>query len=901
MLRKLLALALMAAATGVPSVGGAALAQSQTVLVDTDQLLLFAVQFDNATLTESLTAYGDPADPLIPLGELTRLLEIGLFVQPAAGLASGRLGENQRSITIDLAAGRALIGGKVVVLVPPDSKVTATDIYLRASLVEKLLPIAIRASADEMILDLTAKEKLPIQSRRERAARISGLMDAPEVSGDVMRVPTPYGWVSRPSFDVGIELGADSGTNHAITRFEARVAGDLAKTGFTGWFSTDERGHPSSARITATRRSAEGDLLGPLHATYASGGDVYTPALALGPRSSGGAGLVISTARNEETSVFQRIDLRGELPIGYDIELYVNDILRSGLDGAKTQGRYEFNNVPLVRGRNVVRLVLYGPRGERSEQTRVINVGGGQLAAGKTVIEAGVALQDRSVITLSGDDQLLGNQARGSLRAVVSIAHGLTPGLTLSGGAAAYEDYTGKRHQVLTAGLRTSLAGMAVQGDLAKDIKGGSALSLGAAGRLGGIGFLARHVEYDGSFNDEANSAWDIGRPMRRHDELTLDFSMPLPGKTGLPVSARVERAQYADGGTSFSARARTTASVAGTLVALGTDYSRNTGPSGKTESFTGNVSAARFVDYKWQLRASADYRLIPKFSLETLSLTADRALNDRYSLRLGASRSFAAKDLSLQAGVTAHLPFADATLGGDYSTGQKRWKVGLQLNFGLAWDPFKRGYRATPPGPANGGSAALLAFIDANANGRMDRGEAPVPGVELGGTGRKVATDAQGRAFVTGMGDGGMTTLRTDVANTDTIFVAAPPQNVAFAPRAGHVVQILYPMVPTSELVIRMNFRQQDGTMTGLSAVLVRLVPRLSVSGVGEAVTATTEFDGSLVFDAVKPGSYAIELDPDQAKRLGMKLTAPMQVTITSDGKSHSTSGEIVFTRSMQ
>lgn len=891
---KLLVLALVAASAGVPSVGEAAQAQSQTVVVDTDQLLLFAVQFDNATLTESLTAYGDPADPLIPLGELSRLLEINLDVQPAARLASGRLGEGQRAITVDLASGRALIGGKVVLLVPPDSKVTATDIYLRASLVAQLLPITIKVSAADMLLDLTAREKLPLQSRRERAARISGLMDSPELSGDVLNVSTPYQWISRPSLDVGMELGADSGAKMAITRLEARIAGDLAKTGVTGWFTTDDQGRPSSARLTASRRSLSGDLFGPLHATYAAGGDVYTPALALGPRSSGGAGFVISTARTEETSVFQRIDLRGELPIGYDIELYVNDILRSGLDGAKTQGRYEFNNVPLVRGRNVIRLVLYGPRGERSEQTRVINVGGGQLAAGKTVLDGGVVAQDRSVFNLSGDDQLSGNQARGSLRAVVSVAHGLTPGLTLSVGAATYKDYTGQSHQVLNAGLRTSLAGMAVQADLAKDIKGGSAASLGAAGRLGGIGFLARHVEYSGNFNDEANIAWDLGRPMRRYDEVTLDFAMPLPGKTHLPVSARIERAQYGDGGTSFSARARTTASVAGTLVALGADYSRRTGLSGKSATLTGNLSASRFVDYKWQLRATVDYRILPKFSLETLGISADRALNDRYSLRLGASRSFAAKDVSLQAGVTAHLPFADATLGGDYSTGQKRWRVGLQLNFGLAWDPFKRGYRATPPGPANGGSAAMLAFIDANANGRMDRGEAPVSGVELGGTGRKVVTDAQGRAFVTGMGDSGMTTLRTEIANTDTVFVAAPPQNVAFAPRAGLVAQIVYPMVPTSELVIRMNFRKQDGTMTGLSAVLVRLVPRI-----GEAVVATTEFDGSLVFDAVNPGSYSIELDLEQAKRLGMKLTAPMQVTISSDGKSLTASGEIVFTRS--
>ncbi|PLK27091.1 hypothetical protein [Novosphingobium sp. TH158] len=896
MLRKLFALALAAVLAGMPPAGGTAAAQSPSLAVDTDQLLLYALNLDQATLSESLAAYGNAEDPLIPLGELSRLLEINFTVQPQARIASGRLGENQRAITVDLAAGRALIGGQVIALVPPDSKVTATDIYLRASLVAKLFPVAIKVSSDEMAIDLTAREKLPIQSRRERVARLSGLMDAPQAGVDALRVSNPYQWVSRPSVDVGLELGADSGTGRAITRMEARVSGDLAKTGFSGWFATDMQGKPSSARVTATRRSASGDLLGPLEATMASAGDVYSPALVLGPRSAGGAGLVITSAGTEESSVFQRINIRGELPIGYDAELYVNDILRSGFAGARNQGRYEFTGVPLVRGRNVVRLVLYGPRGERLEQTRIVNVGGGQLPSGKTQFDAGVVLQDRPVISLSEDNQLASNKARGSVRGVVSVAHGLTAGLTVGGGFASYEDFGGNRHNVINAGVRTSLAGMAVQADFAKQVKGGSALSLGAAGRLAGIGFLARHVEYSGKFNDEANSAWDLSRPMRRYDEVTLDFALPLPGKARLPVSARVERAQFTDGGTSLMARARTTASVAGTLVAMGMDYNRRTGPFGKIENLTGSVSASRFIDYKWQLRASADYRLKPGVRLENVAITADRAINDRYSLRLGASRNFSARDNALQAGFTAHLPFADATLGGDYSTGQKRWRVGLQLNFGLAYDPFRGRYRATPPGPGNGGSAALLAFLDANANGRMDRGEDPVPGVELQGSGRKVITDAAGRAFVTGLGDGGVANLRTDIANTDTVFVAPPPQNVAFEPRAGNVVKVLYPLVPTSELVIRMNMRQQDGTMTGLSAVLVRLVPQK-----GEVLSAITEFDGSLVFDTVKPGSYTVELDPDQARRLGMRLASPLRVTIGDDGKARSLTGEILFSRTLQ
>lgn len=897
MLVEPVAFALLVAAPGPSGDGWVAPAQLVNASVLSDQLLLFAVQIDHATLTDALTAYGDPADPLIPLGELSRLLDLPLEVHPDTGLVTGRLGESQRALTIDLSAGTARLGGGVIAIGPADVKVTGTDIYLRASLVQRLLPITIISSPEDLVLVLTATEKLPFQSRRERAQRMAGLSGPPDPADQVLRVATPYRWLGRPAFDIGLELGNDSGRARPITRLEGRIALDMARASVTGYVATDDLGHLSTARLRAERRSIDGDLLGPLHASFVAAGDVYTPAQALGPRSTGGAGITLSTARIGDTSVFQRIDLRGELPIGYDVELYVNDVLRNGEQGVKTQGRYDFTDVPLVRGRNIIRIVLYGPRGERAEQTRVINVGGGQLAAGQTVIDAGIVVQDRPVLPLSSDDVLPGERDRGSMRAVLSLAHGLTAGLTLSAGLSRYTDMSGRRHDVVAGGVRTSLLGMSVQADAAKDIAGGVAASLAAAGRVGGLNLVARHVEYSGVFADEANAIWDVSRPLRRYSELVFDVSLPLPGGARLPFSGRFDHARFADGGTSFSARGRTTLSVADTLVALANDYTRRTGPGFKADQFSGTVAASRFVNYRWQLRASADYEIRPSLTLRDLGLTADRAIDDRYSLRWGATRVFGrGGGTTLQAGLSAHLPFADATLGADYATGQRRWRVALQLNFGLVYDPLGRHYRATAPGPANGGSAALVAFVDANANGLPDPGEAPVAGVVLQGAGRPVTTDAHGRAFVTGLGDGAGAMLRADTSGADTVFVSSPPQGIAFTPRAGDVARILYPMVPSSELVVRLGFRQKDRSMTGLSAVRIRLVP---VSGA--AISGVTEFDGSAVFDAVKPGTYRIELDPDQAERLAMSLAAPVKVMVGTDGRTLVAEGEILFNRSAQ
>jgi hypothetical protein len=50
-------------------------------------------------------------------------------------------------------------------------------------------------------------------------------------------------------------------------------------------------------------------------------------------------------------------------------------------------------------------------------------------------------------------------------------------------------------------------------------------------------------------------------------------------------------------------------------------------------------------------------------------------------------------------------------------------------------------------------------------------------------------------------------------------------------------------------------------------------------------AVEGATEFDGSVVFQQLRPGRYALELDAEQAGRLGMRLRRPVQVVIDPGG----------------
>ncbi|HWH18600.1 MAG TPA: hypothetical protein VNT77_09750, partial [Allosphingosinicella sp.] len=319
-------------------------------------LLLFSVDLDQLTLTDTLTAYGNAEDPLLPTGELARLLDLAIDVSPADGRIAGSLGQESRSLVVDLDSRTARLGGRNISLAEEDIGRTRTDIYIRASVLQQMLPLRFEVNPEALSIRLMALEKLPIQSRMERLARLRGLGGSIEAGHEpALRIEAPYGLFSPPSFDVVLEAGRDTRTLRPYSgRYDVRLAGDLLYTGFEGYVGSDERGDPTSARALFERRSVQGEL--PLGARRISAGDVFTPALAMGPRSVGGRGISFSTVPLEQASVFSEIDLRGELPIGYDVELYVNDVLRSG-QRTPVEGRYEFLKVELVQGINIIRIV----------------------------------------------------------------------------------------------------------------------------------------------------------------------------------------------------------------------------------------------------------------------------------------------------------------------------------------------------------------------------------------------------------------------------------------------------------------------------------------------------------------------------------------------------------------
>jgi hypothetical protein len=316
-------------------------------------------------------------------------------------------------------------------------------------------------------------------------------------------------------------------------------------------------------------------------------------------------------------------------------------------------------------------------------------------------------------------------------------------------------------------------------------------------------------------------------------------------------------------------------------LVSGGLDYRHDRTATLSHRRLTGVLAASTFAAYRWQLRGALDYEVEPESRLSALTLTADRAITERTAVRLGVGHSFGEDaTTSLQAGMNFKLPYGDLAVAGDYVAPDSEWRIGVQFAFGLVHDPFERRYRMTPPGPASGGNVAFQAFIDRDGDGVFDPGEEPARGVSLSGAEHPVTTTANGRAFLTGMGVTPTARVQVGLDEIDNPYVKSPPHTVEFAPRMGGVAAVYYPLAPTGEVMVRVVNDRGEGQRVGLSAVRLRIVRNGD-----EPVEGISEFDGSVAFESLPAGTYRIELDPEQAERLRMRLKKPVTFTVDPDG----------------
>jgi hypothetical protein len=879
-----------AVALAVLAGGGATPALAQSVVAslvtaaepapfNPDDLLFMEVQADGYQLAETMNVYGSRAGVFVPLGEFARVLDFAVGVFPAQRRAEGWIGSRDRKLTIDLNTGIAIVNGRAVAFAPAQAAIFDDDLYVRADLAEQLFPVKLRADVNAQTLIVTPTEPLPFQQRLAREARAAGLNHAQPILR-VQEAPAPYTLFTPPAFDVNIggqfaRDGADQ-----TRSFDVRMAGDLAWTGFQGFLGSDQHGEISNARVLFERKDPNGRALGFLGATRASAGDVFSPSMSLGAGSYGGRGVVYTNAPLETVDLATPLNLRGELPLGDEVELYVNEVLQAARASAD-QGRYEFLDVPLTYGLNTIRLVFYGPQGQTREEVRRINFGAGQIEPGKLVMRLAAIQQGRSVIEIKPD--VTPDSSRGEPRIEALFDYGVTPSLTLSGGLARYAPAGFGVRSVGVAGLRASLFGVATQVDAASDSEGGSAATIGIAARQFGVSIVSRHAEYRNGFLDETRQIGATQNTLlRRATDFRADMQWHVNGAFSLPLSLDMRRLERLDGTGETNAEFRTSAPVDRYYLSTSLAYQDVLSATSRQRMLVGGFDVATLVAARAQFRGGVAYTVSPTFDLNSAYVTSDVQISERSTLRLSAIESLGEqRATTLQAAAFYRAKRFDVALTSAWETRSGEWQVGLQFGLGFAFDPTVGRYDVVRPGVSGGGSVALNAFVDANGDGLRQPTEEGVAKVVLQTPGGAAVTGADGRVFASGLGDGAAATLRLNLEGIDDPFLVGQADVIRTVPRPGRTAEIDLPLQQTGEIEMTVQLQRPGVDDRALAAVNVQLVPDN-----GRApLLARSDHAGVVFIEDAPPGRYRIQLDPQQAANLGMSLVGSPVVVLPPAG----------------
>ena len=827
-----------------------------------EEVLLFALRLDQATLSATFPGFAIRDSVLVPLGELCRLLDLAIDVDPNRGRASGFFIEEKRRFSLDVLAGQVVVEGRTLAFNRTQVELHDDDIYVDTRLIATWLPLDFRVASRSATITVTPRVPLPLQERWQRE-RLLGRFRPSEGPRTFPRSPDPYRLVEVPMVDETLRLAARNAPGvdrQAVLQSTTLVTGDLLGLSSSLYANLDAREGLTDFQMTLGRRDPDGGLLGPLKATEFAFGNVLAPGINLLTLPMAGPGALLTNYPLARENAFDRHSFRGSLPPGWQVELYRNQALL-GFQVSRPDGSYEFLNVPLYFGWNDFRLVFYGPQGQRREEVARFDVAENQTPDG--------AFQYRLV---GADPKQAGR--RGQVEGRYGLSKQLSMGFSLSD-----LDIDGQRHTYTQAGVQGFWKPLSATLTAVNDQRGGDAVELGLRSRLGSTSLTVRRAELRSGFVSEVFRP--LYGPVQNRSTLETSTLLPSLEKSLVTLDLGGSRDQLAVGGSVDRLYHRLSTSFLGYFLSNQITRTEGRGAAGTfPATTTGDLLASKFFR-TFSLRAQAGYQFDGAHRLNTLSAFAETPRFDPFNLQAGLTRSLVSGDTQIQLGAQKTQGAYALGVSLSYST-LTRFTVDFTLRLGLAREPRSGRIHAQAQSLASHGAVSARAYVDSNGNGVKEPHEKPVQGVGfmVNGAAQPAATGADGVAFLANLSSDFDANLSVSTSTLEDPLMRPGNPGLRITPRPGHVAMVDIPLVLFGE-VTGTAYLIRDGVSRELPGLLLELVD--AQDRVVKAVR--TSFDGFYTLTDLPPGSYRLRPSEADLRRLGLLPMAPRPVAITSEG----------------
>jgi hypothetical protein len=816
---------------------------------DPESQYLLDLQIRQRALGDGVRAYPVPEGTCVILGDLVTALDLPIRIDLAAKRAQGWAFKETNRLVIDRVAGKVSFGTGSEDLLPGSIRDAPEGWCVETASLSRWLGLAVQPRTDASLLLLDSKDKLPVELAAERRERASQLTRASLPLSGLPRVKLPYRMWRSPSVDVMMDAGMTYSAGNG-TRIDHRAsilaAGEALQISYEARVATSRKGLPTGLRLRAYRSDPDGGVLGPLKATHLALGDVEGIGSAVVGGSATGRGAMITNRPLFQSVSFDRTQFSGELPPGWDAELYRNGELIA-FASSGSDGRYRFDEVALGYGDNDFQIVTYGPQGQVKQRVETVTVGQGAVPPGETHYWAGVVDPGRDLL----DRQRGGAppDRNAGWRAAASIEHGLDRRTSVAAlvQTLSVED---RRVTYVEGTIRRSIGPAVVELGAARDSRGGTALRGQALAKLGSVNLAWS------SFLSHDFAARPQGLSTASEHRVSIDAPLKLGGEFVLPLHGDLRLANRGDGGRTLEANARTSIMLNRFNLATLLRWREERPPGGfkgQQQLDVGLIGSGRVGPVR--LRGVTEFEIAPGTRLRRAELSG--YLRGSGNTDWEGALAYEWRGALFRGRVTHVRRFEQLAIAGTLEAASNgSLAAGINLNFSL--DRGGEGWRVSRQSLASSGSVRARLFRDENGNGLRDAGEAFEQGAILTAGSRPAdrPSGKDGWATVAGLDGFRAVAIGVDASSLSDPNLVPTVAAQVIVPRPGVSAELLIPLAGGG--AIEGSLLKDGGSaFEGLDLELV--------DAGGEVVAlARSDYDGFFLFERVPPGLYSLRLTQD-------------------------------------
>jgi hypothetical protein len=641
----------------------------------------------------------------------------------------------------------------------------------------------------------------------------------------------------------------------------------------------------SNVRMQTGRFDPAGSVFGVPGLYQFQAGDVTGSTLPMIGMMAPGRGVLLRAAPLEQYDEFDRADIVGEAPAGWDVELYSSStlvaVVKSGSDGL-----YRFVNVPLLYGINNFKTVMYGPNGQQRREFFQKRVGGNMLRQGETHAYSYLAQPYNQLVNVGKEQSKASDDWVGSAR----VDYGLSNQLTLSSffARSQYSDYsrvtalsTEKIADYAGLGARTSFDFAEMDVGVVKQSDGDLGTYANIVVPIGDYSLTTSISSYGRNFFSAGNQ-YDLGWVQRRV-RVRSNSPLTLLHHDGF-LSLSVEKVDLDN-------QEQITLGTASYMHSLGSFYLNH---NIESENFKRNLLGTSTNNLRYRglasyavgdvnLRSDINYLITGvNKGFETLGFNAywmhdnGTTVNGNYTYRVGGGST-------AQLRVIRKVDIFLWSLGVAKSSGSGySLTAGLGVTFGIGHSPTV-GTLYSNEARTPYSQVSLHLFQDMNGNGTFDRDtDMAVP--EISAYVNNIKVDAVSREDGRLHLDKVLTTRRQVIQISpddlaDNFLVAkVPAYQISARPGQEHPIPIV--LMEMGEVSGTMFFKDADFNKFPISGVRLQI---LNEEGI-VVQEATSLSDGYYIFDKVYAGKWIIRLHPEQIPALEDLCMDEVLVELTNE-----------------